>query len=106
MKSTYLYRIFTEDTGPMGPTGPLGPRGPVGREIATELALKYVDAFTVFSGEGCWKGGREPSLIIEITDSEDLLTDARIRQLADDIKVALDQECVLVQKVLVAIELV
>ncbi len=77
-----LYRIFTEDLKP---------------KTIQEPASKYFDSFTINKAVGYWKGIKENSTILEFV--LDGPHDAKITQLATEIKISLNQEAVLVQKI-------
>ena len=64
------YRIYAERFG-------------VRSEI-TSVVRRYFSAFTVYSGQGFWKGGAEDTDIIEIIDTEDQLQ--YVVHLAGDLK--------------------
>jgi hypothetical protein len=70
------------------------------RQSAHDLIRRCISptdfpAYTVYDGEGSWKGTAEPSYTFTCTQEED---DAAIDRLAQDIKALFDQEAVLVIK--------
>lgn len=74
-----LYRIYTEDKD---------------RPLVATIIAGCFGNFTILSATGYWRGVSEPSLVIEIitADSEH----ANVRAVAEAIKHANRQECVLV----------
>ena len=75
-----LYRILTEDKD---------------REKVIQLVSEVSGGFTLIEAQGYWKGVAEKSIVIEI-DNDDI-TDVDIKELAEKIRHANNQECVLVQ---------
>ena len=76
-----LYRIYTENKN---------------FDDVIRIAGCYFDGFTVLTGKGFWQGESEDSLILEVI-GENL--DRKVKELAEDIKVLNQQDCVLIQKV-------
>lgn len=76
-----LYRIYTEDKG----------------KVPEQLARQYLDAFTVYSGFGFWKGNDETCLVIEVLDNSPLgPIGHKVIALAKRIKEMNEQEAVFV----------
>jgi len=72
-----------------------------------QIAGKFFDGFSVSEQIGYWKGNKEKSAVIEITDidgSPDF--DSRISALCAEIKSVNHQECVLVETVHTMAELI
>ena len=59
------------------------------------LVSKYYEGFTLYEGQGIWKGKAEPSLIIEVIGG----AIGKIRKLAKEIKKVNKQEAVLIQAI-------
>jgi hypothetical protein len=76
-----LYRIYTERKN---------------EETIEKIVGKYFEGFSILKSEGFWRLQKEDSLIIEIV-AED--TDKLINDLAKEIKVANNQEAILIQKI-------
>jgi len=63
-----------------------------------EIAGRFFDGFSVSQQTGYWRGLKENSAVIEITDIDDAADfDARILSLCAEIKSVNRQECVLVE---------
>ena len=78
-----LYRIFTEDVKE-------------NHQVLTEIIGEFYEGFTILKGQGFWRLQPEDSLVIEVVTVDE---DAKITALANAIKEANSQECVLVQKI-------
>jgi hypothetical protein len=76
---SYVYRIYTEDVNSDG------------IEAILDGAFK---GYTIFRGEGRWKGKKENSIVIEIEGT----TRKRVLAVAKKIKAANKQEAVLVRR--------
>lgn len=81
-----VYRIYTED---------------VNREEIKALADETLPAYTLFNGEGRWRGVSENSIMLEYIDFGELFlsekdTESVIKGLARSIKTANKQQAVLV----------
>jgi len=64
----------------------------------SSIAGKFFDGFSVSIQEGYWKGKREESAVIEVTDTDNSPEfDAKILALCDKIKSVNKQECVLLE---------
>jgi hypothetical protein len=86
-----IYRIVTEDKG--------------NDELISLLVLPHFEGFSISKQTGYYKGHKEASLVIEI----DTLADDNaigVYRLAESIKITLNQECVLVQRIQSISELV
>ncbi len=82
-----LYRISTED---------------VNRPEVERIVSKHFDGFTILPAAGYWKGGKERSLIIEISvpDSNNHITSrSRVYLVATEIKSANHQQSVMIQRI-------
>ncbi len=77
-----LYRIITEDKP---------------HDSSAEIILQRhgIDCFTIFHAVGYWQGAKENSLVIEIDCQP--IKQFTVYAAAKDIKLALNQEAVLVQ---------
>jgi len=78
-----LIRIYTEDKNSEG---------------ITDLCNKYLTGYTMYRGMGVWKGTREPALIVELIDQDELRGSNLMMKLARDIKKMNEQEAVLILK--------
>lgn len=76
------YNIFTEDIKP---------------KTVQKIVSKYFDGFTISKNIGFWKGQKEKSIKIEIILPGRHLT--KIRNLAKEIKIALNQEAVIFNEI-------
>jgi len=81
-----LYRIQTESDHIIG-------RHREFRENIVKIVSRYFDGFTIINCEGYWKGIAENSVIIEIIAENEF---PKILAIADEIRIANKQECVLV----------
>lgn len=63
---------------------------------AIEYIDKVLDGYTLYNGNGYWKGINEPSVIIEIIRDKIDLTDFIVRKIAKSIKEICKQESVLI----------
>lgn len=84
-----LYRIQTESDHVLG-------RYRRYRENIIEIVSRYFDGFTIVDAIGYREGKPEHSIIIEIIAENEL---PKIRAIADEIRIANKQECVLVSSV-------
>jgi hypothetical protein len=75
-----MYRICTED---------------VNRESIQRILDAHVDGYGLFSGVGCWKGQHENSVSIDLIGA----SWETVRAIAEAIKVANNQESVLVYEI-------
>lgn len=76
-----LFRLITEDKD---------------RERILEACVEHFPAgFTAYPALGCWQGGREDSLVIEIA-TDDM---EGVKELAEEIAASNRQEAVLVQQI-------
>jgi len=82
MEKKTLYRICTEDVNP---------------EDTRRLIEKRFDGYTLLHGEGCWKGGEERALVIEIVTNNYRKNAENITALCRDLKDANNQNAVLVE---------
>ena len=76
-----LYRIFTED---------------LNQSEIEKIVTAFYPGFTIYKAEGFWRAQKENSLIIEIVTESD---DAKISDIARQIKAANRQQAVLVQRI-------
>lgn len=74
---TYSHRILTED---------------INRNEVIEILSKYFDSFTVQQTRGFWKGAAEGSLSIELIGA----AYADVRRASEEIRIANNQEAVLI----------
>ena len=79
-----LYRICTENKN---------------KERIAEVVADYYDCFSIFTGEGYWRGVAEKSLCIEIDTLSSADDRPKICELAGRIKRLNSQEAVLVQEI-------
>jgi len=78
-----LYRIYTEDKN---------------REDIKRTCDKYLPDYSLFYGEGVYKGHHEKSLVIEIVGEDGSLAQSVIIGIAQAIKLMNQQEAVLIVK--------
>lgn len=76
-------RIYTEDKN---------------SEQVVDLCNKYFSMYSMYRGMGVWKGTREPSLIIEVVDENEVKAGGLMQKLAKDIKRVNEQEAVLITR--------
>lgn len=79
-----LYRILTEDKN---------------RDDIGKLVSRYFPAFSLFTGQGFWKGTPEHSLCIEIDTDDDSKKYGAVRHIAETIKIKNHQDAVMIQKI-------
>ena len=89
IKSSYLYRLYTED---------------INRELIAAEVSQYYQGFTLIPSSGYWAGAPESSLIIEISVPHE--DGSRINRLAGIIRRLNNQQAVLVQSQLIRAHLV
>ena len=77
-----LIRILTEDKN---------------RETVVDLCNRVYDGYTLIQGQGTWKGVHEPTLVIEVAVEDTPTERATATMLARRIKVANEQEAVLIE---------
>ena len=75
-----VFRICTEDKN---------------REAIARILDSHVDGYALFYGTGCWKGQHEDSVSIDIIGAER----ATVYAIADEIRIANEQESVLVYEI-------
>jgi len=56
---------------------------------------RFPGGFTIWRAEGLWKGGHEPSLIVEILHPYDATIDAKVREIAEEFRKRFRQEAVM-----------
>jgi uncharacterized membrane-anchored protein YitT (DUF2179 family) len=76
-----LYRIFTENKN---------------HAEIEKIINKYYDGYTLIKGEGFWRLQKENSLIIEIVTEDN---ESKVNAIAKEIKIANNQEAVLIQRI-------
>ena len=76
-----LYRLFTED---------------MNQEEIEKIVAQFYPGFTIFKADGFWRLQKEGSLVVEIVTEDE---DAKISEIAKQIKNANAQQSVLVQKI-------
>jgi len=86
------FRIYTED---------LGDRA---LQEVIKLAGSYLEGFTVYRGQGVWRGQSEASLILEVLGDDSL--GRTIQGLAAQLKEALHQEAILITEAPVTARLI
>jgi len=81
VRSSYLYRLLTEDVNREG----------ISREVG-----KYYPGYSLIPSQGYWEGAPESSLIIEISIPHE--DGGRVRALAQRIRELNQQQAVLIQQ--------
>lgn len=79
-------------------------------EVATfveeVVTPRFPEGFTIWRAEGLWKGGHEPSLVVEILHPYDAALDAKVREIAEEFRKRFHQEAVMRVSVPARIEFV
>lgn len=67
--------------------------------ISNILKVYGIDGATLYNAIGVWEGTKEPTIIIEIVDTENDIDKELIQDFCNEIKELLYQDCVMVEKI-------
>ena len=87
MKNLNTYRLFI---------GANNTTKKVEKKIIAKVALNYFPSgYTIYNSQGAWRGGEEPSVIMElITDNKN-----KVLELTKELKKMLNQDAILLQEI-------